>query len=114
MKSLSVKLGIILIGLAIFVYGEVLGQEKYLCTPDLSTGFRYNNNSKEWEQANFKTDHKYIISKSGDKNYVFQIIKIGMSYPICYCEQGFNEGGFLLCSGLGGIFRFNKKMEDIY
>lgn len=109
MKSLSVRLGVVLIGLAILGYGEVSGQEKYLCVSDRSTGFRYDESSKSWEQARFKANRKYIISKSDDKEYTFKVIRIGENYPICYCMQGFNEPGYLFCQGPGGDFRFNKK-----
>lgn len=110
MKTLLVKLGVILIGFAVLGYGEVSGQEKYLCVPDLATGFRYNKSSRGWEQANFKTDHKYIISKSDDKKSTyFKVNKIGEIYPWWGCAEGFNESGFLFCSGIGGEFKFNKK-----
>lgn len=110
MNSLSVRLGVILIiELVIFSYGEVLGQEKYLCVAEHAAGFAYSENSKDWVGTNFKTDLKYIISKSDDKEYRFKVTRVGENYPTFECKDGFNEPGYLLCQGMTGQFKFNKK-----
>jgi len=110
MKSLLGNLGVILIiGITIFGYGEVLGQEKYLCVAERATGFAYNEISKSWENMNFKTDAKYIISKSNAKGYSFKVTKVGEDNPEFECEKGFNEYGYLLCGEGIGEFKFNKK-----
>jgi hypothetical protein len=109
MKSLFVKRRFILIiiGVAIFNYGTLLGQEKYLCVAELATGFAYNENSKSWVIGNFKADSKYIISKSDNKEYKFKVTKVGENYPTFECKEGGNEYGYLHCQGIGQ-FSFNK------
>jgi hypothetical protein len=106
MKSLLIKLGVI--GFIIFSFVEVKAEEKYLCVAERSTGFAYNEFSKSWESTNFKTDAKYMISKSSDKGDSFKVTKIGDDYQEFECQKGFNEYGYLLCEGVGE-FRFNKK-----
>ena len=105
MKSL---LGVILVGLFIFGHAEVSGQEKYLCVAERSTGFAYKEISKSWENTNFKTDAKYIISKSDDKQYRFKVTKVGEISPTYECEKGVNEPGYLHCESMSGQFKFNK------
>ncbi len=106
MKLLGI-VGVILIRVILLPVMEGNAQEKYLCVPDLITGFRYNNYSKTWEQANFKTDYKYIITRSQFKEYAFDVIKIGDNYPTSLCKEGFKYG-VLHCSGTTN-FKFNKK-----
>lgn len=109
MKSSSVKLGVILvIGVTIFNYGTVLGEEKYLCVVEQATGFAYDENSKTWVGTKFKADSKYIISKSDDKEYRFKVTKVGEDHSTCECKEGFNEYGYLLCECWTGQFKFNK------
>jgi len=110
MKSLWVKLGLLLLiaEFTMFSFSEVLGEERYICFPDHRTGFKYDASSKNWEQANFKSDHKYIISKSDDKRFTFEVKETGKNFPTFSCKEGFNEHGYLMCQGIGE-FKFNKK-----
>ena len=110
MKSLLAKFRVIflIMGLVIFAYSEASGEERYLCVPDNSTGFKYNKNSKTWEQANFSTNDKYIVTQSDDKRCAFKVTRFGDTSRISCCEQGFNESGCLHCEGMI-TFYFNKK-----
>ncbi|GAA4350632.1 hypothetical protein [Kangiella taiwanensis] len=83
--------------------------EQYICVADMSTGFSYSESTKRWKETSFRTDeNKYIISKSDFGKYVLKVTQIGSKYPLAYCEQTFNEQGYLFCSGLGGEFKMQK------
>ena len=82
--------------------------EQYLCVPEHSTGFSYDNVQKEWKNTKFKTDHKYLISERDGTEYAFYVTRVGDPIALSFCESDFNESGFLSCSGIGE-FHFNKK-----
>jgi len=84
--------------------GVAIG-EQYLCVVEKSVGFSYNEEQKEWENTNFSTNFKYVISKA---DAVWQITRIGESFPIISCKGDFNDYGILLCSDLSD-FRLNKR-----
>lgn len=83
--------------------------EQYLCTADRASGFWFNKSSKEWEHTTFKANSKYVISKPDDGSSAFVVREIGRDFPNAWCKDTFNEAGFLLCEGIGGDFKFNRK-----
>lgn len=83
--------------------------EQYLCVAEHSTGFSYNKVTKEWENANFKADEKYVIAKADGTKHAWQVTEIGKTSPSFRCESDFTEYGYLSCPGIGGDFNFNKK-----
>src|SRR6266700_562863 len=82
--------------------------EQYLCVPDKATGFAYDINSKDWGYTRFKTDKKYLIAPSKEKEYVYAFTEVGDKSPIAYCEKDFNSGGYLFCNQLEIDVKFNK------
>lgn len=83
--------------------------EQYLCIPDKMTGFSYNPNTKDWEITRFRVDFKFIISKPVGGKYAFTLTKVGTSEYWGACDKGFNDQGFLFCSGADlGELRFNR------
>jgi len=82
--------------------------EQYLCVADKSTGFGYNNRSKEWGVRSFVTDKKYLISPTSSPTKRFLITQVGEKTPTGFCEDGFNDAGFLLCTMIAGEFKFNR------
>src|SRR6266581_3355011 len=88
--------------------------EQYLCVPDKATGFAYDINSKDWGYTRFKTDKKYLIAPSKEKEYVYAFTEVGDKSPIAYCEkdvkfnkvdmrfQMISSGGYV-GGGLGGL-----------
>ncbi len=89
---------------------QASAEESYVCIADLSTGFKLNTITKQWETANFRTDNKYLISreKRGNMNWVWKGKKFGEEYSDFFCEEDFNDHGYLTCSGIVGKFIMNK------
>ena len=92
-----------------FVYAS----DQYLCAVDKSTGFRFDEESKEWRHTEFKADSKYVISKPASESpwvgtQAFLVRQIGGSFPVAFCEKDFTEPGFLSCNLMGRIFEFNR------
>jgi len=92
--------------------------EKYICTADRATGFKFNSSSKQWEVVNFKNDAKYVISRLIDEKIIskavkmgitkeFAVTRVGQSIPDAKCKE-FNEYGYLFCEGILD-FKFNRK-----
>jgi hypothetical protein len=61
------------------------------------------------DDTNFKASAQYVISKPDGTQYVFQVMEVGEKYPTSSCEAGFDEYGYLHCSGFGGKYTFNRK-----
>lgn len=79
-------------------------QSSYLCIATATTGFSYNNSSKEWLSTSFKTsDDKYILKKNRE----------GWEWSLFGSKSGMqcgeiNEYGWLVCSLWFGSLQFNK------
>lgn len=91
----------------------VSAAEQYLCTTDKATGFSLNKTTREWDNATFKVDDKYIISKptASDtrfSNAPFVVRLIGQSFLTAACWKGFDSSGLLYCSGVFEEFQFNR------
>ena len=83
------------------------GEEKYICIAEKTTGFRYDEQKKEWQRAFFKTDNKYILSKCPGSDCAYQLVGIGEKNPISTCKETFNSAGYIFCS-MQAEFKFNK------
>lgn len=84
------------------------GAEQYLCVSERSAGFKYDARTSTWNGTTFRTEDKYLIAPSKDPRYAFQVTKVGENISTASCKDGFNEFGYLFCSGLGGDFKFNR------
>src|SRR5687767_6516413 len=61
-----------------------MAAERYLCLPELSTGFKWSETEKRWNQENFSTDvTKYLVeqSKVVGQEDSFIVKQIGSDYP---------------------------------
>ena len=81
---------------------------QYLCVSERSAGFKFDARADSWASTNFRTEAKYLVAPSKNAQYAFQITKVGENIPTASCEDGFNEPGYLLCTGIGGEFKFNR------
>jgi hypothetical protein len=90
--------------LAIFIPLCAYSQSSYLCIADATTGFRYDNNSKEWVKTSFKTaDEKYILKKNQEG---WEWLEFGSKTGM-QCGE-INEYGWLHCTLWVGSLKFNK------
>ena len=83
--------------------------ESYLCIADLATGFTFDEKTREWRQAKFKADKKYIISKNKDGGNAWMVKEMGKKFPNAWCGAGFNDVGWLYCGEKQADFRMNKE-----
>ncbi|MCW5787880.1 MAG: hypothetical protein KIT49_10335 [Nitrospira sp.] len=87
-----------------------LSEEQYLCIPDKVTGFAFDTHLRKWEIAAFDSEKKYLVSV-GTLNPLglktSKVAEIGSVLSMATCGSGFNESGYLFCSGFVD-FRFNK------
>ncbi len=83
--------------------------EQYLCTADRASGFSFNKVMKEWTHTTFKANSKYVVSKPEDGSSAFVVREIGNPFVTAWCKDPFSEAEFLLCEGIGGDFKFNRK-----
>lgn len=66
--------------------------DRYICTAQAITGFRYSAQAKQWEAAEFNPDMKFLIrpvhSGEGDpKNSALAVVRIGEKAPVAYCDR---------------------------
>jgi len=98
-----------LLAMCILFSQPVLAANKYICTADKSTGFKYEKYSKSWIETSFMADSKYIFSKSKSSKYTYEVTKFGWKAPISLCNQIFSSRGSIACTeSLTSDFRFNK------
>jgi hypothetical protein len=88
-----------------------LRAETWLCIVENATGFSFDSRTKKWEPMHFNVDNRrYVVKKTTDTKHPWEVRKFGpqSSLADAWCEEGFNEAGFLHCSGLGGKFVLNR------
>ena len=69
-------LGLILIGF--LVCSPAFAKDDfYVCAAESAVGFDCNKTSRQWERADFKTESKYVVSKSSDVSKGWEVKKIG-------------------------------------
>ena len=81
--------------------------QSFLCIPDKSVGFKFNDRTKEWDQADFRVgDDKYIVRPTTDEDaslFLFPVSKpyavwiLGEDYPDVFCNEGISEFHWLKC-----------------
>ena len=104
-------LGLVLIG--VLVCSPTFAEDdSYVCVAESAVGFDYNNTSKKWERTDFKTESKYVVSKSSDASKGWEVKKIGQSEGTS-CGNGFDENGFIRCSGIIDFLMNNKSLRYI-
>jgi len=103
-----IKIGIAAVFLCCILLVEASAMDSYLCVSDISTGFRYNKALDKWEIVNFIGDlNQYIVSRSIDKNFAWEVKRKRESSELSFCKQDFDEYGFLHCES-NIIFKMNK------
>ena len=83
--------------------------EQYICIAEHAGGIRYFEDREEWGGTRFKVDEKYIVSKSDDPNFAYEVKETGETYATFRCEKPFDEYGFMRCEGFGGFFKMNNQ-----
>ena len=86
-----------------------MGAERYLCLPDLSTGFKWSGTEKRWNHENLTTDTKYLVEQfeDGDEE-AFTVKEVGSERPVLtYCKK--DQEGEIVCGGLDYGFMMNTK-----
>lgn len=78
---------------------QVSAADPYLCVADMVTGFAYNKALDRWQATEFQATRKYVVKKSANPPFSFEVTALGTSYPIASCQAGFSEYGFLNCEG---------------
>jgi len=91
---------------------SIVRAESYLCVGDFSTGFSFDRSSNSWEQATFRADRKFLLSRPDRNDKVFSewvwvLKEVGSSMPSAVCKQDFDESGSLHCQGIS-TFRINR------
>lgn len=80
----------------------------YLCTADKAVGFAFDATNKQWVNRNFRTEEKYMISRSTASDIAWEVKTVGQKYALIFCKKDFNSSGYLFCEGVGTNFRFNN------
>lgn len=79
----------------------------YLCALDEMTGFSYDKSLKQWHATNFRASKKFILSRSKQQKFAWEVTEVGSTLPGAACEKDFNESGNIFCTGLFEL-RFNR------
>jgi hypothetical protein len=92
---------------------SVFAADSYLCIADLSTGFRFDSDTKRWVSTSFKPIQKFIVSRRKadspwGKEYKWLVTQVGDTAPASLCNLDFDQSGNLICFGFTE-FRMNNK-----
>jgi len=101
------KLILVLFG-ALTTLAHAQAPSGYLCVADKATGFAFDKGTKQWNQASFRTESKYLISPSTFKGYAWEVKRVGQQFTSAMCKDNFNSVGNLFCGGLGTEFKFSS------
>jgi hypothetical protein len=68
----------------------------YLCVAENAVGFSFDENTKNWGRANFKTESKYVLSRQSGEKKGWEVITPAnktRNYEInsLYCKHGKNR-----------------------
>ena len=99
---------LILFLLCLLSAGSAVAQDSYLCIADHSTGFAFDKNSKQWSTSGFKSGNKYLISRSKQPGYVWEVKNFGETDTLAACKGDFNDVGVIYCEGFE-TFRFSRR-----
>ena len=100
-------MGALAVLLVCLISTAALADDSYLCIGEHATGFSFNEKNKTWIAGGFK-EGKWILKKSADPNYKWEVYRFGENFPESVCEQDFNESGNIMCEGIAQ-FRMNKE-----
>ena len=104
---------LVILLLVCLISTAALADESYLCIGEHATGFSFNEKNKTWSTAKFK-EEKWIVKRSADSNYKWEVYEFGENFPVSACEHDFNDAGNLFCDGIVQ-FRMNKeKLRFLY
>ena len=103
----------------VFMYTTAISEERYLCVADKTTGFLYDETTKEWVSYDFITKYKYIISPNLEdkklwlfgesQDFAFMVTEVGKDLPLTLCKSGANDVGILFCWAPHVEFNINIK-----
>jgi hypothetical protein len=101
--------------IAIYIAGAssaIAESNSYICVAEESTGFSFDEGTRRWGSRNFHADSKYILSKSSSKEGRWEVKEVGTSFGTG-CDGGFDDKGFVECSGLIHFEMNNKSLRYI-
>lgn len=114
------KIQYMVVAFSVLFSAAVVASDDYLCTGESATGFRFDENKKQWRVDNFAIN-KYVVSKniatdlkSGTKIGELWIVEgktsEGKKGKISIaCKEGINDSGILTCDvGFLRVFYMNK------
>lgn len=74
---------------------NVAAEISYLCVSDRAVGFGYEKAIDGWVEVVFKTNHKFIVSKSSLNGFTWEAKDIGNKHAHMRCKNDFSEGGIV-------------------
>ena len=95
------------LGLFVLASHSIAAETPLLCVADMASGFAFDKSKGSWNAATFRTQKKYLVTKSSQKGFAWDIKEVGEKLPISACEKDFNEDGILTCDGFQE-FHINK------
>lgn len=107
---------ILVVALLSLVPCAAWAEEAYLCFVDLSTGFDFDKDRKEWHEATFTASGKYIVTQSERAGATWEVKEVGKEVTSFDCREAFNTDGALLCGNdtlKGGVHKFFMNKNNL-
>ena len=101
------KIVLMLIG-ALGTLAQAQVPSSYLCVAEKASGFAFDKRTKQWDSSTFRVSNKYLISRSKNKDFFWEVKEVGKQAADIVCTKDFNDKGNLFCGGFGSEFRFNS------
>jgi hypothetical protein len=67
---------------------------------------QHDKSTKQWQQTNFKSGEKYLVSKAKKPGAAWEVKEFGKDHSFVKCTEGFSTVGTMICDD--GIFRMSR------
>lgn len=103
----------IFLSFALSVLAADAAASRWLCSPSLTVGFKFEPSSSVWQSEFFENGPAFVISEANEADDVdpgtqFVGTRLGAAFPDIRCTSGFSAAGYLSCSGGLTHLLFNR------
>jgi hypothetical protein len=82
--------------------------QSLVCSTEMAAGMSFNRTTKTWSAGTFRPEAKYVVVKSDNNAFKFEVRRFGAKTAVAWCESDFSEHGLLQCKGLFQEFSFSR------
>lgn len=82
--------------------------QQLICNAEMLAGISFDQSSGDWKSGTSRTEKKYLLRTSSDKDLKYEVVKFGSKTVIGFCKDEFDKYGSIYCNGFGSEFFFSR------